>query len=129
MTQQEAEDRARPISAQYCREIAFELMAVERETEENWTRSTDTRKVMKTGTVKTTPREKDLIRLGAMGLSNHEIAKELGLTEHSVKQYFVRLRLKLGGFHRNMLPGIGLLMGLVSVADVTRKSLKVLMGE
>ena len=34
MTQQEAEDRARPISAQYCREIAFELMAVERETEE-----------------------------------------------------------------------------------------------
>ena len=84
---------------------------------------------MKTGTVKTTPRDKDLIRLGAMGLSNQEIAKELGLTEHSVKQYFVRLRLKLGGFHRNMLPGIGLLMGLVSVADVTRKSLKVLMGE
>ena len=43
-----------------------------------------------------TPREEQVVALVADGLSNREVAKELGLTEHTVKKYLFRIFDKLG---------------------------------
>jgi DNA-binding NarL/FixJ family response regulator len=47
-----------------------------------------------------TKREGDVVRLAVEGLSNREIARELGLTEHSVKNYLFRIFDKLGVSNR-----------------------------
>jgi len=47
-----------------------------------------------------TKREADVVRLAVEGLSNHEIARELGLTEHTVKNYLFRIFDKLGVSNR-----------------------------
>lgn len=73
-----------------------------------------------------TPRERDLIRLGALGLSDKAIASELKLSANSVKVYLSTLRRKIGHFDRALLPGLGLLLGFVSIADVTRGALRLL---
>jgi DNA-binding NarL/FixJ family response regulator len=43
-----------------------------------------------------TPREEQVVALVADGLSNREIAQELGLSEHTVKKYLFRIFDKLG---------------------------------
>jgi len=47
-----------------------------------------------------TKREGDVARLAAEGLSNREIARKLGLTEHTVKNYLFRIFDKLGVSNR-----------------------------
>jgi two-component system nitrate/nitrite response regulator NarL len=47
-----------------------------------------------------TKREGDVVRLAVEGLSNREIARELGLTEHTVKNYLFRVFEKLGVSNR-----------------------------
>lgn len=75
---------------------------------------------------KLTRRDLDLIRLGALGLSDKAIAGELGIGPRTVTFYFSKLRMRIGNFDRGMLPGIALLLGLVSIADVTRGALQFL---
>lgn len=43
-----------------------------------------------------TPREEQVVALVAEGLSNREIAQELGLSEHTIKKYLFRIFDKLG---------------------------------
>jgi two-component system, NarL family, response regulator DegU len=43
-----------------------------------------------------TPREEQVVALVADGLSNREAAKELGLSEHTIKKYLLRIFDKLG---------------------------------
>ena len=43
-----------------------------------------------------TPREEQVVALVADGLSNRDIARELGLSEHTVKKYLFRIFDKLG---------------------------------
>jgi two-component system nitrate/nitrite response regulator NarL len=47
-----------------------------------------------------TKREADVVRLAVEGLSNREIARKLGLTEHTVKNYLFRIFDKLGVSNR-----------------------------
>ena len=63
-------------------------------------------------------RDRDLIRLGGLGLSDKAIAITLNLSTNTVKMYFAKLRGKLGNFDRMMLPGIALVFGILSVADI-----------
>jgi two-component system nitrate/nitrite response regulator NarL len=43
-----------------------------------------------------TPRERDVVRLAAEGMRNQEIALKLNLTEHTVRNYMLRIFDKLG---------------------------------
>lgn len=43
-----------------------------------------------------TPREEQVVALVADGLSNREVASELGLSEHTIKKYLLRIFDKLG---------------------------------
>jgi len=43
-----------------------------------------------------TPREEQVVALVADGLSNREVARELGLSEHTVKKYLFHIFDKLG---------------------------------
>jgi len=43
-----------------------------------------------------TPREEQVVALVADGLSNRGVARELGLSEHTVKKYLFRIFDKLG---------------------------------
>jgi len=47
-----------------------------------------------------TKREEDLVRLVADGLSNRDIARQLNLSEHTVKNYIFRIFEKLGVYNR-----------------------------
>jgi DNA-binding NarL/FixJ family response regulator len=48
------------------------------------------------GNALVTPREEQVVALVAEGLSNRDIARELGLSEHTVKKYLFRIFDKLG---------------------------------
>ena len=48
------------------------------------------------GNTLVTPRVEQVVALVAEGLSNREIAQELGLSEHTVKKYVFRIFEKLG---------------------------------
>ena len=48
------------------------------------------------GRVLLTPREEQVVALVADGLSNREVANELGLSEHTIKKYLLRIFDKLG---------------------------------
>lgn len=48
------------------------------------------------GTSLLTPREEQVVALVAEGLSNREVALELGLSEHTIKKYLFRIFDKLG---------------------------------
>ena len=47
-----------------------------------------------------TKREGEVVRLAVEGLSNREIGQQLGLTEHTVKNYLFRVFDKLGVSNR-----------------------------
>lgn len=65
-----------------------------------FTRAPRQRKVDPTVENRMTKREADVVRLAVEGLSNREIAGELGLTEHTVKNYLFRVFDKLGVSNR-----------------------------
>jgi DNA-binding NarL/FixJ family response regulator len=48
------------------------------------------------GTILLTPREQQVVALVAEGLSNRQIARELNLSEHTIKKYLFRIFEKLG---------------------------------
>ncbi len=54
------------------------------------------RVVNSTGKSLLTPREEQVVALVADGLSNREVAAELGLSEHTIKKYLLRVFDKLG---------------------------------
>ncbi len=54
------------------------------------------RVVNATGRSLLTPREEQVVALVADGLSNREVANELGLSEHTIKKYLLRIFDKLG---------------------------------
>lgn len=70
------------------------------------------------------PYQKRLIRLVAIGNSDKQIATELRLSSNTVKQYVIRLRHTLGGIPRFMFPGLGLLLGIISISDLTNPVLE-----
>ena len=43
-----------------------------------------------------TPREEQVVALVADGLSNRQVANELGLSEHTIKKYLLQIFDKLG---------------------------------
>ena len=67
---------------------------------EEFTRAPKQRKVDPTVENRMTKREGDVVRLAVEGLSNREIAAQLGLTEHTVKNYLFRVFDKLGVSNR-----------------------------
>jgi DNA-binding NarL/FixJ family response regulator len=67
---------------------------------EEFTRVPKQRKVDPTVENRITKRESDVVRLAVEGMSNREIARELGLTEHTVKNYLFRVFDKLGVSNR-----------------------------
>ena len=54
------------------------------------------RVVNSNGRLLLTPREEQVVALVADGLSNREVADELGLSEHTIKKYLLRIFDKLG---------------------------------
>lgn len=54
------------------------------------------RVVSTTGTTLLTPREEQVVALVAEGLANRQIARELNLSEHTIKKYLFRIFEKLG---------------------------------
>ncbi len=54
------------------------------------------RVVNSSGKALLTPREEQVVALVADGLSNREVANELGLSEHTIKKYLLRIFDKLG---------------------------------
>jgi two-component system nitrate/nitrite response regulator NarL len=67
---------------------------------EEFMRAPKQRKVDPTVENRMTKREGDVVRLAVEGMSNREIAHELGLTEHTVKNYLFRVFEKLGVSNR-----------------------------
>jgi DNA-binding NarL/FixJ family response regulator len=65
-----------------------------------FTRAPKQRKVDPTVENRMTKREADVVRLAVEGMSNREIGGELGLTEHTVKNYLFRVFDKLGVSNR-----------------------------
>lgn len=67
---------------------------------DEFTRAPKQRKVDPMVENRMTKRETDVVKLAVEGLSNREIARELGLTEHTVKNYLFRVFDKLGVSNR-----------------------------
>jgi DNA-binding NarL/FixJ family response regulator len=100
----------------FCRRSAFELLcksvdalaqgqiwanATElRYVLDEFTRAPKQRKVDPAIENRMTKRETDVVKLAVEGMSNREIARELGLTEHTVKNYLFRVFDKLGVSNR-----------------------------
>jgi DNA-binding NarL/FixJ family response regulator len=63
---------------------------------ESLTRSSLPRLVNTTATNSLTPREQEVLRCLAEGLSNREIAERLGISQHTVKNYLFHIFDKLG---------------------------------
>jgi len=64
------------------------------------------------------PRELEVLKLGALGLSNKEIASQLGLNLRTVKGHFSDIFSKLGVNSRTEAVMTGLREGFISIEDV-----------
>jgi PAS domain S-box-containing protein len=62
-----------------------------------------------------TPREREVVELIAMGLSNDEIADELSLAPETVRTHVYNARVKTGALNRAHLVAIALAQGIVHV--------------
>lgn len=60
-----------------------------------------------------TPREQEVLRLLAMGLSNKQIARRLTISEHGVKRHVTNILAKLNCPNRTMAVAVALREGLV----------------
>jgi len=65
-----------------------------------------------------TKREAEVVRLAVEGLSNREIGQQLGLTEHTVKNYLFRIFDKLGVSNR-----VELVLSCLRQEEETREDL------
>jgi DNA-binding CsgD family transcriptional regulator len=65
-----------------------------------------------------TERERETLRLAANGHTNRSIAREMGLTEDTVKTRMVKLRRKLRAQDRAHAVAVALVLGVLSVDDV-----------
>jgi DNA-binding CsgD family transcriptional regulator len=61
-----------------------------------------------------TPREAEVLRLGADGATSEEIATALHLTEHTVKSHLKRIQSKLGARNRTHAVALALRSGLIT---------------
>lgn len=59
-----------------------------------------------------------MLRLAALGFSDRAIAAKLNFTIHAAAIRISGLRDKLGRFDRGMLPGLGLLLGVVTAEEI-----------
>ncbi|WP_019587058.1 helix-turn-helix transcriptional regulator [Deinococcus apachensis] len=75
----------------------------------------DTENALPTGDVTLTPRERDVLALLAEGLSNKRAARELGVTESTIKFHVQAVYSKLGVQSRAGAVARGIQLGLVSV--------------
>ena len=66
-----------------------------------------------------TPRERDVVRLTASGLSSREIAKRLGLKPKTVDNCRYRVRQKLNLSSASALVSYALEQGLITLGDQT----------
>lgn len=64
-----------------------------------------------------TPREEQVVALVADGLSNRDVARELGLTEHTIKKYLYRIFDKIGVSSRVELVLYAVTRGAVRSAE------------
>jgi DNA-binding NarL/FixJ family response regulator len=62
-----------------------------------------------------TPREFEVLRLVAEGLHNREIARRLGVTEHTVKFHLAAIFGKLGASTRTEAVRRGLSLGMIDI--------------
>ena len=62
-----------------------------------------------------TPRERDVLELVALGLSNHAIAARLGISEHTVKFHLASIFGKLGASTRTEAVQRGLRLGVIAI--------------
>ena len=85
-----------------------------------FTKAPKQRKVDPTVENRVTKREGDVVRLAVEGLSNREIARELGLTEHTVKNYLFRVFDKLGVSNR-----VELVLSCLRQEEVAREEVTV----
>jgi len=85
-----------------------------------FTKAPKQRKVDPTVENRMTKREGDVVRLAVEGLSNREIARELGLTEHTVKNYLFRVFDKLGVSNR-----VELVLSCLRQEEVAREEVTV----
>lgn len=65
-----------------------------------------------------TARELTVLELMTHGLSNRQIAKSLGITEHGVKRHVANILVKLGCQNRTMAVASGIRLGLVNLESV-----------
>ncbi|MDI3404151.1 helix-turn-helix transcriptional regulator [Streptomyces cavernicola] len=65
-----------------------------------------------------TARELTVLELMMPGLSNRQIAKTLGITEHGVKRHVANILVKLGCQNRTMAVASGIRLGLVNLESV-----------
>lgn len=65
-----------------------------------------------------TARELAVLELMTPGLSNRQIAKSMGITEHGVKRHVANILVKLGCHNRTMAVASGIRLGLVNVESV-----------
>jgi DNA-binding CsgD family transcriptional regulator len=61
-----------------------------------------------------TPREVEVLKLGADGATSEEIATTLHLTEHTVKSHLKRIQGKLGARNRTHAVALALRSGLIT---------------
>ena len=70
------------------------------------------------GTIKLTPRERQLLEAYALGLSNQETADQLGLSVRSVQTYSVNLLQKLGASNRQRALRKAIALGLAELGHL-----------